>query len=66
MELPLTKADITQLRKAIATLRELDRHLELAQQADIDVSEQVARHAHLKQAATKILETYEPLLRRDG
>lgn len=58
MECPLTKADMKLLRQAIAVLRDLDPHLEMAVAAKLDVDEQAARHSHLKEVADAIIETY--------
>lgn len=65
MACPLSKADLTQLRKSIALLRELEQDIALAVAANVpDIDEIVARQAHLKQALSQLYETYEPEIRK--
>lgn len=66
MPCPLDKATLNSIRKGIATCQELERQIELANQAGVDVVEQQARCVHLQELMRKIVTTYDPELRAMG
>lgn len=62
MTCPIDKATMNNLRKAISVLQELERQIEMANQAGIDVSEDAARCQHLSEAAKAIVSVYGPMI----
>jgi hypothetical protein len=66
MGCPIDKTTLAGVRKAIATLQELERQINLATEAGIDVAEDAARCVHLQQLAQQIVRVYEPEIRALG
>lgn len=62
MSCPIDKATLNSISKAIATLQELARQIELANQAGVDVAESAARCEHLTQLSKQLVQAYGPMI----
>lgn len=56
---PLNKTDLSNAKKALVILRDLEADIEVAVEAGLDMSEEDARRVHLQKSLQAILDKYD-------
>jgi hypothetical protein len=65
IQVPVDKATLNALRKAMSLIHEYKPHIQAAVDAGVDVTEEAARFKHLETAIMQFLTVYEPMVMRN-